>query len=169
MRPLVVMDTNVAAVANRMAEQAQDRCVEECIKALEDIRSSRRIVLDEDGDILDEYLKIIRDWSGRVGDVFLKEIFDNQANEARCVKVALASHDKRRYVEFPDDPDLTGFDQDDRKFVAVSCAIGTNPPILNASDTDWWHYRHALKRNGIRVKHLCPELMRSGTRMSSER
>ena len=65
------------------------------------------------------------------------------------------------YREFPDDGELAGFDLADRKFVAVARAAGTHPPILNASDTDWWNDREALARNGVRVEFLCPELMRN--------
>ena len=43
--------------------------------------------------------------------------------------------------------------------VAVARASGADPELLNATDTDWWHYREALKENGVNVVFLCPELM----------
>lgn len=68
----------------------------------------------------------------------------------------------RGFREFPDDPELAGFDWDDRKFVAVALAVGADPAILNASDTDWWLGREGLERHGVQVVFLCPELMPDG-------
>jgi hypothetical protein len=28
--------------------------------------------------------------------------------------------------------------------------------VVNAVDSDWWEYREALERNGVRVECLCP-------------
>ena len=63
------------------------------------------------------------------------------------------------FREFPQDPDLENFDRADRKFVAVALVSGLGPPILNATDTDWWDYREPLRRNGVTVDFICPELM----------
>ena len=117
-------------------------------------------MLDSDGLILDEYQKILN-FSGHpgAGDSFFKWLFFNQANPEHCRKVAITPHTDRGFEEFPDDPVLANFDRDDRKFVAVALAIKTTPPILNASDTDWWNHLNALKRHGIEVSFLCPELM----------
>ena len=66
----------------------------------------------------------------------------------------------RTFEEYPDDdPALSSFDRDDRKFVAVAFASGTSPDIVNATDTDWWPPRYALQEQGIRVRFLCPDLM----------
>ena len=154
------MDTNVGVVANGRAEQAGPGCVGACITALEAIRKDRRVVLDDQGDILDEYRRHMHP-SGQPGpgDAFFKWLWSNQADRRRCVTVAVVPDPGRGYREFPDSPVLANFDQDDRKFVAAARAAGTDPPILNASDTDWWHYRQALEDHGVRVEDLCPELM----------
>lgn len=154
------MDTNVGVVANGRAEQAGPGCVAACITALETIHRDRRIVLDDQGDILEEYRRHLHP-SGQPGpgDAFFKWLWSHQADDSRCVAVAIVPDPGRGYREFPDSPALTHFDQDDRKFVAVARAVGTSPPILNASDTDWWHHRQALQDHGVRVEHLCPELM----------
>lgn len=73
--------------------------------------------------------------------------------------VRITEHPERGFENFPDDPELDDFDQDDRKFVAVALASGTNPEILNATDTDWWHYLEPLQQHGINIDFLCPELM----------
>ena len=135
-----------------------------CITALETICRNRRIVLDDRGDILDEYRRHLHP-SGQPGpgDAFFMWLWNHQADERHCTTVAVVADPDRGYREFPDDPALDGFDRDDRKFVAVARAVGTKPPILNASDTDWWHYRQALRRHGIQIQYLCPELMPNST------
>jgi len=54
---------------------------------------------------------------------------------------------------------LARFDRSDRKFVAVALASQLNPNVLNATDTDWWHYRECLAKHGVRVVFLCSDLM----------
>jgi len=158
----VVVDTNVALVANGKAGQADIRCVSKCLQELKATRNGRQLLLDDAGLILQEYLKQKpHGFPQGPGDAFLVWVYDNQANpiHIRVVPVTLLPGDLRGFAEFPDDPELMGFDQDDRKFVAVALASGNAPPILNATDTDWWIYRSALVRNGVRVKLLCPHLM----------
>lgn len=65
----------------------------------------------------------------------------------------------QEFPNFPADPELQNFDRSDRKFVAVALASGENPPIVNATDTDWWIFREALNRNGIQIAFLCPQHM----------
>ena len=169
----VVVDTNVAIVANGRTEQAGIECEEACIDALERIYNAHRVtadndendqcrvVLDDDDNIMNEYRRHLSP-SGQPGpgDAFFKWLWDNQFQEDHCARVRILPDAERGYHEFPDDGELAGFDLADRKFVAVARAAGTDPPILNASDTDWWHDREALARNGVRVEFLCPELMR---------
>jgi len=49
-------------------------------------------------------------------------------------------------------------DDDDRKFVAVALTFSTPPPIVNATDSDWVGWKDALRKRGIEVIQLCPEL-----------
>lgn len=161
MRATVVMDTNVAVVANGRAPQADNHCIETCINSLIDMRDHHRVLLDEHGLILDEYRRNLRP-SGQpgLGDAFFKWLWDNQWNPEHCRQVPITSAPERRgFAEFPEDPDLATFDPDDRKFVAVALASGEQPEILNASDTDWWHHLEALSRHGVEVRFLCPQLM----------
>jgi hypothetical protein len=120
------------------------------------------VLLDDAGLILDEYLKQKpHGFPQGPGDAFLVWVYDNQANSAhiRVVPVTLLDGDQRGFAEFPDDPELLAFDNDDRKFVAVAVASGDAPSILNATDTDWWIHRDALARHGVRITFLCPQLM----------
>ena len=116
-----------------------------------------KIVLDEGYRILSEYQDNLRsDGQPGAGDAFLKWVYDNQWNPQRCDRVHITPTDEgTSFVEFPNDPDLTGFDLSDRMFVAAARAHPDSPPILNAVDTDWWIFRNALRRNGVTVEFLC--------------
>ena len=110
--------------------------------------------------ILDEYRRNLNP-SGQpgLGDFFFKWVWERQADERHCRIVDVTPNDERVFDEFPDDPRLSNFDRDDRKFVAVAIASGTAPKILNASDTDWWIHRQELGRHGVEIEFLCPDLM----------
>lgn len=136
--PEVVVDTNVPIVANGGTEQADPTCVLNCVASLREIQGDRVVLLDDKYLILQEYRENLG-FSGQpgVGNAFFKWLFDNQGNPAHCKKVPVTIHSVRGFEEFPDDPSLNLFDQDDRKFVAVVRASGTRPVVVNASDTDW--------------------------------
>lgn len=156
------MDTNVAVVANGRAPQAGLGCVEACSKALMKLRERHQVLVDDGGLIFEEYRRNLSP-SGQpgLGDAFFKWLWDNQCNPDHCRQVWITpANDGRGFEEFPNDPALAHFDPSDRKFVAVAIASGESPPILNASDTDWWSHQEALSRNGVEVQFLCPELMR---------
>lgn len=153
----VVVDTNVAKVANGEAEQAGSSCVTRYIDKLLDIRRHGCVVLDQGGKILEEYDKSLEFSGPNPGDEFFRWLWLNQSTCSR--KVSITEHPERGFENFPDDPELDGFDRDDRKFVAVALASGISPEILNASDTDWWHYLEPLQQHGININFLCPELM----------
>jgi len=155
-----VVDTNVPVVANGGTEQAGPMCIAACISALETIEQEGMIVLDDGGRILREYLCYLSP-SGQpgVGNLFMKWTWQNQAVVECCKQVPITptDPDETSFVEFPNDPDLEGFDPSDRKFVAVALASKCQPEVLNAVDSDWWHYRAPLERHGIRIRFLCPE------------
>ncbi|HSG40959.1 MAG TPA: hypothetical protein VLE27_15070 [Thermoanaerobaculia bacterium] len=157
----MVMDTNVAVVANGRTPQASQECVAACVQSLRMLRDRHTVLLDDLGRIFDEYRRHLSP-SGQpgLGDAFFKWLWDNQCNPGHCRQVRITpTNDDRGFEEFPDDPALSDFDPSDRKFIAVAIASGETPPILNASDTDWWNHREALSRNGVTVRFLCPELM----------
>lgn len=155
----VVLDTNVLVVANGRHEPAQERCVGACIDALDRVRHDS-VVIDDGQLILDEYRKHCS-FSGQpgLGDAFFKWLWSRQADPRYCRRVQITPHAKRGFAEFPADKRLKAFDRDDRKFVAVALAAGDAPPVLNASDTDWWHARAVLGAHGVTITFLCPELM----------
>ena len=161
----VIVDTNVAVVANHRAPQASAQCVIACVRQLREITQHHTIALDNGWRILNEYKNNLSP-SGQpgVGDAFCKWVLTNWVNPRRCELVAITEIDDatswRSFVEFPDDPELQHFDPSDRKFVAVAVAHGEMPPILNAVDTDWWEHRAALTKHGIQLHFLCADAMR---------
>ncbi len=160
-KPEVVVDTNVAVVANGMTPQAGQECVSTCTDRLRQILDGKYVLLlDDKYLILDEYRNRLS-LSGQpgFGDFFIQWLWENQTNERHCRMVTVTPHEDRGFEEFPTDPDLASFDMDDRKFVAVALSSGTSPQVLNASDTDWWHHHEPLRRHGVKVAFLCPELM----------
>jgi hypothetical protein len=160
MKPAIVIDTNVPMVANGMHEEAGLQCELACIKALLHARN-QLVLLDDRQEILLEYRRNLKP-SGQpgVGDAFFKWLWNNHTNPKCCRIIKIETMDGS-YVDFPDDPDLAGFDLNDRKFVAVALASKLDPEILNASDTDWWIHRESLERNRVRIRFLCPQLMNS--------
>lgn len=160
MRQPVVMDTNVAVVANGETPHAGRDCVLACIERLEAIRESGTVLLDRSNLILEEYNRRLRTRNElEVGHRFFLWLHDRLGDEEFCLHVPVTEDPERGFVEFPEDRALAKFDADDRKFVAVAIASKRCPPIVNASDTDWHEHRDALCRNGVCVEFVCPELM----------
>lgn len=156
-----VIDTNVPIVANRLADHVSPACVLNCIRRLVAVHNNGIVVLDDGGRILDEYTRhLSRSGQPGAGDFFMKWIWLNQSVPERCEQVHIAPlvNDPENFSEFPTDSRLESFDRSDRKFVAVVKASQKRPTILNATDTDWWDHRVALKDNGVVVEFLCPEL-----------
>jgi hypothetical protein len=127
---------------------------------LRDIQQNHMLVLDSGGLILQEYRNNLS-LSGQpgVGDAFLKWAHDNQANPRACEQLLLGLRQDGEFLDFPNDVTLNGFDRSDRKFVALSIAHASHPAILNAVDTDWWHFRVALSAHGVQIQFLCPDAM----------
>ena len=161
----VVVDTNVAIVANGRTPQAGPACVINCIDALARARSQGRIILDNLGRILQEYRRhLSAKGQPGVGDAFFKWIWDNQGNAAHCEIVEIHPRNgDEDYAEFPAAQELAGFHRKDRKFVAVALASKSNPEILNAVDQDWWDYRSELAGHGLRITFLCPGQFQGGS------
>ena len=157
----VIVDTNVAVVANGKSEQASWDCKDSCIdKLLEITDGDLKLALDDQRRIIDEYRnKLNPDGQPGVGDAFLKWVEVNWANPNRCVRVPITpiENSETEYIEFPDDPELQEFDPDDRKFIAVARAHSEKPPILEAMDKQWWALRDALHRNRVKVEFICEE------------
>ena len=153
----VIVDTNVAVVANGQSSQASPNCVDTCINRLERIiRGEEKLVLDDTWTILGEYVRNLRS-SGEpgAGDRFLLWILRNKNTQCDLVTITPIDGLENAFEEFPNDPALDGFDPDDRKFIAVAVTHPEKPPILQAVDSQWWDFLDAFRRNGVTVAFIC--------------
>lgn len=163
MRYPVLVDTNVPLTANGIADHADDTCQFSCVAKLIDIQARGRVLVDASGFIFREYShQLSHRGQPGLGDAFFKWLWDNQGHENICTRIPVVPEDEEGYAfaNFPDDPDLAGFDRADRKFVAVAIESGEQPPIVNATDSDWMHFQTALEKHGVRVEFICPHLMK---------
>jgi len=135
-------------------------CAAACARALLEITRTGLLVIDEGGLIVGEY-KGYLSYAGQpgVGDLFFKWLTDNRYRPERVVQVALADDPARPgdFAVYPADPELAAFDRSDRKLVAVVLLHPERPPVLNATDSDWWDYREALNRHGVTIRFVCGE------------
>lgn len=153
-----VVDTNILLVANQQHTGVSDACVVACVEVLLRLRERGRVVIDDGYEILNEYARKTSPNTGnRVGDAFLKWLYQNAANTVRVETVQIEREPNRGYVQFPDDSDLHEFDRADRKFVAVSVAHPDRPSILQGTDSKWLKWSERLSSHGIDVEFLCPK------------
>lgn len=157
-----LVDTNVAKTSNLAtqpdpASDVPNQCVLACIEAVEHVVAKRSLVLDDGDEIFDEYRRQLS-MSGQpgLGDRFMKWVHDHRHQLHDSQKVPITRNGES-YDEFPDHPGLADFDKSDRKFVAVANAHNGNPEILQATDSKWWGWQHALNEAGVAVRFVCPE------------
>lgn len=157
----LVVDSNVAVVAESLAHQADVTCVETCQERLLELIACGGLVLDSGDEIIEEYTSVLGH-SGQpgIGRAFVKWAHDRRFDPSCCVRVPITEMKAagwRRYEEFSDRPVLRSFDRSDQKFVAVALASGLNPPVLVAIDRGWWLHYSALTAEGVGVGFLCPQ------------
>ena len=153
---MVIVDTNVAVVANGESGQASKECEQTCINRLERIMDGEKnLVLDENWKILREYSRNLHSSGHDVGDRFLRWVLNNRTTQCDLVSITPIEGSETEFEEFPKDPELEKFDPDDRKFVAVARAHCEKPPILQAVDSGWLNFRDALSRHGVTVEFIC--------------
>ncbi len=160
----VILDTNVPRIADISLGNGAFSvvCKATCLTWLKRVVEGQyRIIIDDRFLILREYSGVLRQSRG-IGSEFLKWLLQNQANTEKRVRIPITptGDDENEFAEFPDDPELQGFDRNDRKFVAVAIAHGSHPPIINATDTDWYDYAEALQKHGVRIEQICPDELR---------
>ena len=157
-----LIDTNVPITANYATKpdpnaDAPNSCINECINVIGHITQRGGLVLDDNGEIFNEYIchLSLRGQPG-VGDAFAKWVHDNQWNTQKVDRVTITRNGDS-YDEFPDHDGLTRFDNSDWKFIAVSNAHQDKPPVLQATDSKWWGWKDALAEVGITVHFVCPD------------
>ncbi|MGI4833585.1 MAG: hypothetical protein ACRYFK_09015 [Janthinobacterium lividum] len=94
------------------------------------------------------------------GDQFYRWVYGQAAyNPQHCEQVTLELAEDGSFAAFPTAAELTKFDPSDRKFVAATLTHHARPPIVNATDTDWYEHRETLGRYGVNLEFLCEEEM----------
>lgn len=157
------VDTNVAIVANGRDPSHPVGCRLACTQSLAELRAKGVIVIDGGRRMLAEYQRHLNP-KGQpgVGDQFFQHILRNAANRKCVHQVEVACNRDGHSAEFPDDPELAGFDLSDR--VCATVAMKSGAPVLNAVDSDWWIHQDALARHGIVVEFLCGAPPKKGSR-----
>ena len=166
----IVIDTNVILVAKGISPQAWSSCVNACQERLDGvIEGPEKIVIDDNRAILGEYIDYLEDddstTEARINGHFLEWFIRNYTNPEECVQVTITpTQDGHGFEEFPNDSELSDFDPDDRKFIAVAVAYENvyqqKAPILQAVDSQWYGFREAFIQNGLIVEFVCEENIR---------
>ncbi|TGQ89976.1 hypothetical protein EN851_20285 [Mesorhizobium sp. M8A.F.Ca.ET.208.01.1.1] len=152
--PEVIIDTNVAVIANRQNSNVITSCVDACVVFLAAARNNHVILIDAGDEIRAEYagaLKMRRPYE--LGAQFLIYVLQQQHNPDRVKRVQLDKTAGGAFSDFPTAVELATFDQSDRKFAALSAK--TKVAVTNATDSDWSDHAAALGANGIVVDFLC--------------
>ena len=160
---LYVVDTNVWIAADSGDASGTD-CDSKSLQFLYalyyddgEIAADFRISQSEDGLVFQEYRKRFRGADPAVSEQSAShQILLRLINETR-VRYARINIDGDIAV-LPDDLERLIHHDDDRKFVALSLALSSRPPIVNAKDSDWKCWKDGLCDHGVKVIQLCPEL-----------
>ena len=164
----VIVDTNVIVIANDTDDNDRRDCSERCQERLHQILShGEKVVIDNNWRILGEYEDNVNPNARKgVGDLFVKRLLQNLKNPEICTMVHITPSvgNGTDFEEFPDDPALSDFDPDDRKFIAVALVYESihqqKATLLQAADSQWYGFRETLIRNGLEVEFICEEYIR---------
>ena len=172
----VIVDTNVIVVANDVDDDDQRSCKERCQDRLEQIiDQDEKVVVDDEWRIFEEYKRYVDPNTRKgIGDLFVKNLLQNLGNSEICTMVHITpTQDRRGFEEFPDDPILSDFDPDDRKFIAVAGAFKNlyqqKAILLQAVDSQWYGFREAFVKNGLGIEFICEEYIRDLYERRTER
>lgn len=150
----VIIDTNVAVVANRQNPGVAPDCIEACIVFLARARTEHVVLLDGGDEVRAEYVRALHQRRPyELGAQFLIHVYQQLGNPKRVRIVDLPKTTSGAFVDFPQVPDLERFDPSDRKFAALARKTGT--AVTNAVDGDWIEFLAPLCTNGIAVDFLC--------------
>ena len=150
----VIIDSNVAVIANRQNNDVQLECQDACIDFIIEAKTKCVVLIDNNDEIRSEYAGILKE--GRpyeLGTLFLIHLYQNQWNPKKVRLVELDKTPLGDFVDFPTTADLSTFDMSDRKFAALAKKTGV--PVTNATDSDWATSVVHLANNGITVNFLC--------------
>lgn len=125
-------------------------------------RSSKKIILDEDGLIRDEYERQMKynqtTFEQEYGMLVLQSKIDRQQIEYVPIETEVDGGDVLgKFPHFMADVTL---DRSDRKWIAAAYATSTYlesmPKIAYAAETDWYVIEAQLQQHGFRLRRLLP-------------
>lgn len=156
-KDLSVFDENVLIVANGSSCHADNECRLNAITAINSTRSAKSVLFSYD--FLKKYERHSNHSGGPgIGDEFFVWLRDNAGVLPR---VEIKWDTAGSPLAFPSDPDLAGFDFDDRLWVAGVKVYTGMSHIVNCVDSDYSHHKVALSANGVRVDELCPRHLKA--------
>ena len=149
----VVVDCNVAVVANGRNIHTDVDCQLACISELDRVVTRGRVAIDSGDLIFAEYQNHLNFSGGPgTGDMFFKHLFNSRYDPKRVLRVTInPSGEDQGFAGLPPNQ----LDPSDRKFLAV--AVVARAPILNATDSDWKENGDLMDRLSVKVIQLCPE------------
>lgn len=153
----VVVDTNVAVVANGASDPQTERAASQnCrLKAVERLLEAVRhdcVFVDLEGEIEREYRRHLspRGQPG-VGDQFYLHVLNS--SPGRVERIPLPRRADGEFAALPQALAASRFDPSDRKFAALAKAARAS--VINAVDSDWIEHAQTLRRVAIRVENIC--------------
>ncbi|SEP49900.1 hypothetical protein SAMN02990966_07448 [Rhodospirillales bacterium URHD0017] len=150
----VIVDTNVAVVANKQNSSVVATCVDACMVFITTARNQHIVLMDDGDAIRQEYAQALQQSRPYgLGALFLQHVYQYQYDPTRVRRVPLAIAVDGGYADFPNDAMLANFDISDRKFAALARKTGV--PVTNATDSDWADNIATLNAHGIAVDFLC--------------
>lgn len=159
----IIIDTNVLIIAGECSGFSESEhypaCFETCCEFLEKVVTEEHVVvLDDNGLIMDEYRNKMSDHAeNSMGLHFCKWIHDHEWNFQSDRMPITSTGDT--FEEFPRIPNPDMVDVSDRKFFALANAHPEKPTIYEACDSKWLDWSAEMKKVGIEIKFLCPELI----------
>ena len=158
-----IVDTNVPLVANGDAEHMSLDCQENCVMFISKLLSGvYSIVIDDSFHIIREYEQNLKgNTQQNFGNSFLKWLLTNQHNPSKVKQVHINQIDEFNFEEVPQALIDIGFDNSDRKFIAVAVSNNFASPIAQAADSKWIGWEHILNQENIDVLFLCKKELES--------
>jgi hypothetical protein len=151
---VVVIDTNVFAVAEGLHGRATTECVAACTRLLLQVDSGHPVVVDELDLILSEYLAVLRGSAkSGVATKLAEVLWRTRHGGDRCNRVPITPIDDPdgSFDEVPEA--LRDFDIDDQKFIAA--AVAGDTAVIAGLDGEWWTRRGDFAGSGVDVQFAC--------------
>lgn len=151
-----IIDTNVIAVANNMADHLSEKQILKCQTFVLGLFTDTCFSIDSMNLIFDEYFTYAsRKGEPGIGSALAKYIWDHIADQAICEVVPIITCPEPHFFSvFKTHNELLSFDKSDLKFIAVCIDSNKMPVICNACDSDWKEKKELLDAKRIRVLQI---------------